>query len=516
MGVLMNAAGAVLAADKPNIVFILIDDLGWRDLSCTGSRYYQTPHVDALAAGGMRFKRAYSTCMVCSPSRGSIQSGRYPARTKLSQVIPTSSPSVYTNEPIWLRYLRQTPASLARDNIQMSPARYHPMLMADNPGFARHLVEAGYHTGLFGKWHCGGTAAFSPKTFGWQESAGFRFHTYKSTEMWHTVDATRRRTLFNIDDAKDGQRLAEYLADRVDAFIRRNAAGPFCVMYTPYLVHTPIQGKANLVAKYREIHGDDQHNPTYAAMIQEMDGCVGRIMATLDELKLTDNTLVIFTSDNGGLAGEGGLDITSNYPLMGGKSFGFEAGVRVPLIMRWPGKIKPGSVCDTPTIGTDFFPTILDVAGLPQPPDESCDGVDLTPRMTGAGPIQPRALFWHFPHYTGYTGPVTYMIDEDNWKLIRYWNTQSGEYALYNMADDPGEQNDLAETNPQRVQAMTARMDAWLTQTQAELPEARPGYDANKPTHFDRQSITNLAEKFRRTQQRRWEAAHPDDAPSMP
>ena len=485
------------AQGRPNIVFILVDDLGWRDLGCTGSKYYQTPNLDRLAADGMRFTRAYSTCMVCSPSRASIQRGLYPARHKLF-LIPYEKPEAYREGRLPLmQFINLSPSIMSKNNLEMKPVWFYPALNPELPGFARELAANGYRTGYFGKWHLNGGSSSYPAAFGWQESSGFFIKAMSSVS--HTIQPRYRTERFNFADAPVGRRVAEYQAEQTADYIRKNAGKPFCVMYAPYLVHTPFDGRKDLVEKYRKLPGDDQHNPVYAAMVEEMDGCVGKIMAALDELKLADNTLIIFTSDNGGLVPHA----TSNYPLLGGKSFGFEGGTRVPLIVRWPGRVKPGTLSNTPVIGTDFFPTILAAANLPQRPQNSPDGVNLMPLLLDAGSLRPRALFWHFPHYTGYTGPVTTMIDEENWKLIRYWNAQSGAYELYNLTADPNERTDLAAKNPDRIKTMAARLDAMLKDTGADLPERWKGYDPAKPTKFDRQATKELAETFRRDQEKR-------------
>jgi arylsulfatase A len=446
----------------PNFVVILVDDLGWTDLTCQGSRYFETPHVDRLARQGMRLTDGYAACAVCSPTRASVQTGRYPARVGVTD---------------WIRARFQggeiDPSGENVYDYVGSPNK--PLLCPRNPLFmeldeltlAEALKPAGYVSCHVGKWHLGQEAQF-PEKQGYDVNRGGcdlgqppgYFDPYQSNRPYYEIP--------NLPPRREGEYLTDREADEALAFIRANRDKPFLLNMCHYCVHTPLQGKKDVVARYEAKPKTNQKNPVYAAMVESVDDAAGKIMAALDELELTDRTVVIFTSDNGGLLGP-----TDNAPLRSGKGFPYEGGIRVPWIVRWPGVVEPGSECDVPISTVDIFPTLLEIAGVPLPTDRTIDGVSLLPVLKGNGKLNRDALYWHFPHYRGGLGPYS-IIRQGDWKLIRQY--ESGQLELYNLADDLSETNDLAAQMPEKVHQLDARLSEWLESVGAKLPKPNPEY----------------------------------------
>ena len=463
--------GPLIAADRPpNIIFVLADDLGWTDLGAFGSKYYETPNIDRLAAQGMRLTNHHH-CQNCAPTRSALLSGQYGART-----------GTYTV------------GSIGRFNWQTRPLR--PVenvtnLSLERDTFANQLKAAGYATGMFGKWHLGSTPDYHPSKRGFDEaieSSGkhFDFETTPKTPY------------------PKGQYLADFLTDKAVDFIQRHQAKPF-LLYLPHFgVHSPFQAKAELVAKFKGRAGVGGHNsPTYAAMLASVDESVGRVMAKLEELKLADNTVIIFASDNGGVGGydrpdglirepgtegkgkkakaaddEDGGGITDNTPLRSGKGSLYEGGVRVPFIVRWPGKVAAGSSLGTPTAHVDLFPTLLELSGAAKP-RQVLDGESLLPLLLGKSSTLKRdAIFQHFPGYLGSgtglwrTTPVS-LIQMGDWKLMEY--LEDGHLELYNLKDDLGETKNLATTNPDKAKELLERLNAWRKETNAPMPTPNKG-----------------------------------------
>ncbi len=433
------------AAERPNVILILADDMGAHDLGCTGSTFYETPRLDRLASEGMQFTQAYAACPVCSPTRAALMTGRYPARVKITDYIPG--------------------ARVGR----LLPADYLHQLPHEEVTIAEAMKEAGYRTGMYGKWHLGGEG-YLPDSQGFDES----------------------------DSGQNGRGFAG--VDRADpvtenalAFLERNKDQPF-LLYLPHnLVHTPLLGRDSLLPKYEakaaalppktdaerfrpERDRQDrrvQDHAVYAAMMADIDAQVGRVLDKLDELKLADNTLVIFTSDNGGLSTSEGSP-TSNAPLRTGKGWLYEGGIRVPLIISWPGVVKPGSASSVPVISTDYFPTILAAIGAPSHPEWHMDGASLLPLLKQSGELTARPLYWHYPHYGNQGGRPAGAVRDGNWKLIEFF--EDGDLELYNLADDPIEAVDLADKEPQRVQQLHAQLKAWRKQVDAKMPTVNPNY----------------------------------------
>lgn len=452
------------AADKRplNFVLILVDDLGWTDLGCQGSKYFETPHVDRLAAQGMRFTNGYAACAVCSPTRAAVQTGRYPGRVGVTDwirarfqggVIPPDgkNPTEYVGGPKRPLLCPPNPLFMEPDEITLAEA----------------LRPAGYVCCHIGKWHLGQQDQF-PEKQGYQENYGgcdlgqppHYFDPYESKRKHYEIP--------NLPPRRRGEYLTDREADEAVAFIRRNKDRPFLLNLDHYCVHTPLQAKKDVVAKYDAKPKTNQKNATYAAMVESVDDAAGKILAALDELDLHRRTVVIFTSDNGGLLGP-----THNAPLRSGKGFPYEGGIRVPLIVRWPGAVRPGSTCEVPAGSIDLLPTILELAGLPLPKDRAIDGVSLVPVLKGTAALGPRDLFWHFPHYRFARGPYS-IVRSGDWKLIKWYQEDGVE--LFNLAQDLGETRDLAAAMPERVRELDGRLAAWLKSCHAKLPRPNPAY----------------------------------------
>jgi arylsulfatase A len=442
---------AATASEKPNIVFLLIDDLGWADLGCCGSRYYETPRIDQLCRQGMRFTDAYAACCACSPTRASILTGKYPARLRLTDWIPGQT----------------------RANRKLLIPDWRKYLPCEEVTVADVLRPAGYATAAVGKWHLGGEPYFP-------EHQGFDLNVAGS-------NAGAPRSYFHpygdrprLSGGKPGEYLTDRLTDEAVDFIEAHRREPFFLYLAHYAVHTPIQAKEEMIAKYRAKQPtDEQKSPVYAAMVESVDQSVGRVVDTLDQLGLTDRTVVFLFSDNGGLLRP---SATSNAPLRSGKGFPYEGGVRVPLIVRWPNVVPAGSVCRDVVTSTDFYPTLLEITGLEGDPkhNEDIDGVSLMPLLKRTGVPAREAVFWHYPHYNPIGGYPYGAIRQGPWKLIEFYEDMHVE--LYNLADDLAEQNDLADAMPDRAAALRKRLHAWRTELDAQMTSPNPGYQPDGET----------------------------------
>ena len=470
---LASFAPALLAAQsKPNIVFFLADDLGQRDLGCYGSTFYETPNLDRLAREGARFTDAYAACPVCSPTRASIMTGQWPQRTGITD---------YIGAPL-------TPAQWKR-NTKSLPAPYADRLALDTPTLAKAMKSAGYATFFAGKWHLG------PQGF-WPEDQGFdinrggidRGGPYGGKKYFSPYGNPR------LTDGPDGEHLPDRLATETASFIAANTNRPFFAYYAFYDVHTPLMAREDLRKKYeakrqrlgltdkwgREHERDvrlTQDHVVYAAMVEALDLAVGKVLAKLDELGLRDNTLVLFTSDNGGLSTSEGWP-TSNLPLRGGKGWMYEGGIREPLLARWPAVIKPGSIVNTPVSSPDFFPTLLEAAGAQPQPAQILDGTSLLPVFKGT-PLPERPLFWHYPHYGNQGGAPAAAIRRGDWKLIEW--QEDNRVELFNLAADLAEKSDLASRETTRVNALRTELHAWQKQVGARFPIPNTTYQSAKP-----------------------------------
>lgn len=436
---------AASAADRPNVVFILADDLGWTDLGVQGSKYYETPNIDRLAAQGMRFTSGYTCGPNCQPTRAALMSGQYGPRT-----------GVYTV------------GGIDRFNWQSRPLRPVENVTKLAPKvvtIAESLKAAGYATGYFGKWHLGDDPEHHPSAQGFDEAI--------VSNGRHFDFPTNPKTPY-----PKGTYLADFLTDKAVGFIREHKAGPFYLQLAHFGVHSPYQAKKELIAKFKNKPGVGGHDdPVYAAMIASVDESVGRILATLDELGLSENTLVVFTADNGGVGGyetvgiQGKNGVTNNAPLCGGKGTLYEGGVRVAYIFRRPGHIEAGATTDRPINSVDLYPTLLELTGAPKP-NQPLDGESYLAVLRGED--KPRGpLYWHFPGYLGSsnnqwrTTPVS-TIREGDWKLMEF--LEDGRTELYNLRDDVGERNNLVAAHPDRAAALRAKLTNWRESVGAKMP----------------------------------------------
>ncbi len=450
-------------ADTPrlNVVFFLIDDLGWMDVGANGSDYYQTPNIDALAAEGMRFTNGYAACTVCSPTRAAVMSGKYPARLLLTQWLPSGR---------W-----------DAKQHKLREARYISNLPLEEFTIAEALREAGYKTAFMGKWHLGPEPYYFPEHQGFDLNVGGRdygapgSYWYPYEGRWKiptTPDLYSKRD--TVVEGKEGDYLIDRMAEEGDKYIRANADSPFFLMMSHYGVHSPLQGKPDKVARYEKVPEEQrQGDPRYAAMVESIDDSVGRITRALEETGVADRTMVIFTSDNGGFA-----RATSNAPLRANKGSNYEGGLRVPVIFKWPGAIEGGSVSDVLMSSMDYYPTILAAAGLEQRPLQHRDGVDLTPVLKGEGGIERESVFWHYPHYNRH--PQNFpagVIRKGNWKLIE--RLDSGELELYDLNEDLGETNNLAQRRPAVARRLLAELRAWRDSVGADPMRPNPEYEGD-------------------------------------
>jgi arylsulfatase A len=488
----LAATPAAAQGRPPNFVLILMDDLGWKDLGATGSLYYQTPNIDKIARAGMIFNQAYSASPLCSPSRGALWSGKAPARTALTNVGGLVDPYGGLHEIT-------KPMEWPNGNTQYLEAFARHVLPLEEVTIAEALAEAGYVTGYYGKWHCGQHENFQP------DKQGFRHADTLSRVVERDGSPT-------VEKSEGDVKQVGALTAAAVRFIEEQQEHPFFLTVAHYAVHRPLEARPELVEKYRALPKTDQGNPVFAALLESVDESVGTIDATLGRLGLQDNTVLIFASDNGGLTL--GPD-TSNYPLLGGKSFPYEAGMRTPLFVRWPSRIAAGSHSDTRVIHMDLYPTILEMAGLPLRPRQHLDGLSLMPLLTASGALTDRDLYFHFPHPTHATGPFASVISRD-WKLIRWYNDTSGAYSLFNLAEDPGELVDLADRLPDRVKEMSDQLARWQRETNAQMPLPNPHFDPSRPPVRDKAFTRNLAMKEREEFERRLKEYEASVSKSVP
>ncbi len=463
-----------IAADKPNFVFILVDDLGKADMSCEGSKFYETPNIDTIASRAMRFENGYAACQVCSPSRVAIQTGKYPARVRITDYISLGD----SNQPEnWKR------------NTVLLPAKYQRRMPLEEKTIAEALSENGYSTFFAGKWHLGDDG-HTPSDQGYQINVGgYHFGTPPGGYF-----APYRNP--KLENGPTGEVLPLRLGRETAKFIHDHKDKPFYAMLSFYSVHGPIQSTQELWKKYQAkaekmgLTGQDkqrfiidrtkevrqvQDHPVYAGMMESMDAAVGLVLKALDETGTAENTVVIFTGDNGGVSSGDGF-ATSSLPLRGGKGRQWEGGFREPYYIAWPG-VTDGSSTNVPATGTDFYPTMLDIAGIDLMPEQHKDGVSLVPVLKG-DKIADRDLFWHYPHYGNQGGEPSSVIRRGDWKLIHYYEDSRRE--LYNIVLDVGEQNDMAAQQPKRVAELGNALEAWLKSVDASLPTKNPKWDEAK------------------------------------
>lgn len=459
---------AKLAANpssKPNFVFFLVDDLGWMDLGCYGSTYHETPNIDALAKSGVRFTNAYAASPVCSPTRAAIMTGQYPSRVDITDWIPgrgANNPKLITPED--------------RDNLALNETT-----------LAETFRDKGYQTFYAGKWHLGDEGHF-PQDQGFDINKGG--HHKGSPPGGYYAPFNNPQ----LDDKPDDRYLTDRLTDESVEFIdQRDPNDPFLLYFSFYTVHTPVQGNdqyddyftekaKSLTGSTEPIRERDgltrprQDNPQYAAMAKSLDDNVGRVLDALEARDLDENTVIIFTSDNGGLSTLARIGPSSQLPLRAGKGWCYEGGIRVPLIIRAPGISQAGLVSDTPAISMDYFPTMLDLAGYNLQPNLHKDGESLVNALQGKS-IDRDTLYWHYPHYHGSTWKPGAAIRVGDWKAINFY--EYGETELYNLKDDIGELKDLSKKNPEKLKELLAKLEKIQKKTNAKLPHPNLGYKGN-------------------------------------
>ena len=472
----------------PNIVLILIDDLGWADLGLTGSTYYETPNVDALAAEGVFFSDAYAANPVCSPTRASILTGKYPSRIGL------------TNHSGY--------AGAQGPTHRLKPPAVVGNMPPEDTTLAEALKEAGYTTAHIGKWHL--QAHHDQSRAHYPQANGFDLniagHRGGHPNSFHFPYKGTTHPAYDVPDLEDGQAgdyLTDVLTDRAIEFLesQANAQQPFFLNMWYYTVHTPIEPRQDKLEKYKEkakamklnasmreavadhqsFSHAHQDNAAYAAMVESMDENIGRILERLKRLNLEQDTLVIFCSDNGGLStGAHPMSPTSSFPLRAGKAWIYEGGIRVPLIVKLPGKVKAGLTVDTPVVTTDLYPTILDLAGLPLRPEQHLDGVSLKTLVSGsASSLEREAIYFHYPHYhhINTMGPAG-AVRMGDYKLVEVFET--GAVELYNLSDDIGEQRDLSKELPELTDQLTVMLSGWRETSGAVMPTEHPDYTQEK------------------------------------
>jgi len=446
------------AADrKPNFVFLLVDDLGWGDFGFNGAEFYETPNIDRLGSEGMRFNNGYAACTVCSPSRAAILTGRYPARLNLTD---------------WITGHKRPYARLAVPDWETRIAHERVLL-------PEALKEGGYDTIFLGKWHLMpiGKADFDrhyPTDHGFDVNIGGR-------EWGQPKGRGKYFSPFdmpNLDDGEPGDFLTDRLTDAaIDYLDSRDRKKPFLMYFSYYTLHGPLMAPPELVKKYEakadrfENAKNEYLDPRRAGMVEKLDDSIGRILSKLEKLGMADNTVVVLTGDNGGNYDE------TTAGLKGFKGFSHEGGVREPFVIKWPGRTRPGSQCDVPVIGTDFYPTLLEMAGLPPKPGEHVDGVSMVPLLTGkAKSLKRDNLYWHYPHYHR-TDPYG-AIRSGDWKLIEFF--EDGKLELYHLGDDSNEIVNRAQQNPEKAQELLRQLKAWRTSVDAQKMTPNPDYDPDK------------------------------------
>ena len=476
VGIFKTTLAVTAWAGPPNVVFFLADDLGWRDLGCYGSQFYETPNIDSLAESGARFTQAYAACPVCSPTRASILTGKYPVRMRITDYI---SPAGGNQPESWRR------------NTKMLPAHYEDRMPLGETTLAEALAENGYATFFAGKWHLG------PKGF-WPEDQGFDINIggFEHGGPWGGDNYFSPYGNPNIKDGPAGEHLPDRLARETSKFIENHRDKPFLAYLSFYSVHTPLMTTDELERKYAAKAGrltfsgprfireglrdtrQVQDHAVYAGMVEALDTAVGKVLHALESNGLESKTIIVFMSDNGGLSTSEGSP-TANLPLRAGKGWLYEGGIREPMIIRAPGVTSAGSVIHFPVTSTDFYPTLLELAGLRKRPRQHVDGRSLVPLLGGQRLDRVR-LFWHYPHYGNQGGAPGTAIREGSWKLIR-WH-EDGATELYNLANDEGERYDLSELVPDRAARLGGTLDKWLNEVGANMPSSNPGYSADSPS----------------------------------
>lgn len=452
----------------PNILLIVVDDLGYSDLHCYGNQLVDTPHIDQLAAEGIRFTSAYASCTVCSPTRASLMTGRNPVTVDITDWIPG----------------QQESQGGPRPGEKFLVPRFNQHLLLEEITLAEKLAEAGYSTASIGKWHLGGEGylptdqGFSLNVAGYSKgSPPSYYYPYRS--------AYRSDSITPLELTGDSLYLTDRLTNEAIQFMANSREKPFFLYLPYYNVHTPLEGRPDLLKKYESRLQDHQNdsitrNPHFLAMTEAVDINVGRIMQFLEEKGLEQNTLVIFTSDNGGLLLRNGNFIRAswNYPLRAGKGTLYEGGLRIPAVIRWPGTIEAGRISEEIIISTDIYPTVTELVGIDI--DHEMEGKSLLPHLLNSEPLERETLYWHYPHY--HLGKPGGAIRQGDFKLIEFFET--GESELYNLREDPQELHNLAKELPVKARELQLELQRWREENKAKMPTPNPDYDprSNQPT----------------------------------
>lgn len=440
----VSCAGAPdQGAGRWNVVLFLADDLGWNDLGCTGSPFHETPALDRLAAQGLRFTRGYAACSVCSPTRASIMTGKHPARLHTTNFFGGN---------------RKGP---------LLPPEYRQSLPAGETTLAEAFRAAGYRTAVAGKWHLGGKGSLPAD---------------------HGFDVVLGAETRPAGGPPDDPHYSTQLSTQAAGFLEQSKDRPFFLYLPFHAPHVALKTRPELLQKYKAkaagippapdvVPGPGfkaravQSHPVYGGMVEELDQAVDRVLAKLDTLALAETTVVVFTSDNGGLSTAEGSP-TSNLPLRAGKGWNYEGGIRTPWIVRMPGRVKPGTLSDAPVISTDLYPTLLDLAGVPVPAGQALDAVSLAPLILGTGTVPERTLAWHFPHYSNQGGRPSGALRSGDWKLVEWF--EDGRVELFDLAADPGEARDLAAARPEQAAALRKQLADWRVAVGAQMPTPNP------------------------------------------
>ncbi len=446
-------AAAVASAASPNVVLFYVDDLGWKDLAVQGSEVFETPNADRLAAEGIRFTQAYAPAPVCSPSRAALMTGKTPARVGFTGHI----------------------TAIARhrhpEHGRIIPPDDYMNLPAQETTLAEALAPAGYVSASVGKWHLGFPGSW-PRDHGFDVNIAGQTHGSPPSHFFPYEDPKKdwNPSIETLHGGQPGEYLTDRLTDEAIGFIRENRDRPFFLYLTHYAVHTPLEAPAALVEKYRKKLGPDSKvDPVYAAMVESMDQSLGRVLRALKDLGLEERTAVIFTSDNGGLG-----TVTDNQPLREGKGFLYEGGIRVPLIVRWPGVVEAGRTSEEPVVGTDLYPTIVEMAGSEARGGDVVDGRSLLPLLRGEVNKLDRDLYWYYPHYSPQAQQPGAALRAGRWKLIEHYDPPRVE--LFDLAEDPGEETDLAAQLPDTRGRLLARLRALIADAGTKMHSMNPAY----------------------------------------
>ncbi len=453
------------STSKPNVLFILVDDMGACDLACTGSDFYETPNIDKLALDGVLFTNGYAACPVSSPSRGAIMTGKYPARTDLTDYIPGNQAYGPHKDQL----------------LESQPFCTH--IQESEKSLGQAFKDNGYKTFFAGKWHLGEESKYYPTNFGFEINKGGNSSGHPAGGRYFSPYKNPQ-----LADGVDGEYLTDRLTDETITFIKNNRDNQFFAYLSFYTVHSPLIAKEEKIAKYKEklrvnpdmqdpqylkigaeYHKQSQNHVNYAAMIESLDDNVGRLMSSLDELGLKDNTIIVFTSDNGGVSVQSKAVMpTSNLPYRAGKGWLYEGGIKVPAIISWASNIPANRECSVPLVGTDYYPTLLDLCGLKLQEQQHLDGISLKSAIYG-GHISRDAIYWHYPHYSGGLGgrPAS-AIRSGRYKLIEFF--EDGHVELYDLSNDPSEQYNLAGAETELASKLLKQLRKWRKNIDAKVP----------------------------------------------